>query len=186
MSREKHAGPSSVPPESQSPCQSSEELADVLASKQGAEALAKHLTPIVLARVRRALLRRSSLRGEQLREASRDVAQDVFAALFADQAQFLRGWCPERGLSLPNYVGLLAERRALNALALRKQFRHRERKPLPREAVEDLRPQAGGLCLSVRPDHSSDVVGIQIRLAGDECDFLVIRILGEGSNLAIP
>jgi RNA polymerase sigma-70 factor (ECF subfamily) len=45
-----------------------------------------------------------------------DLTQEVFLILFADQAKVLRSWDRKRGLSLLNFVGLVAERRALSLL----------------------------------------------------------------------
>jgi len=76
------------------------------------------LTPVVQARVARTLLaRRSSLAGgRSVREEVEDLSQDVFLALFARDAHVLRGWRAERGLSLENFAGLVAERQVLSFL----------------------------------------------------------------------
>lgn len=80
-------------------------------------ALVSALTPIVQARVARVLLRRESAgRGRDVRQELEDLAQEVFVALFADGARLLRLWSPEKGLSLANFVGLLAEREAISIL----------------------------------------------------------------------
>jgi len=69
------------------------------------------LLPIVQVRVARALVRfREPAR--DARQEVEDIAQDVFAALFSDDARVLRSWDPARGLSLRNFVGLVAERHA--------------------------------------------------------------------------
>ena len=72
--------------------------------------------PVIQARVARALLRRAAGRGRAIEQEVADLTQEVFVALFADDAKALRGWDPERGLSLANFVGLLAERRAASLL----------------------------------------------------------------------
>ena len=65
----------------------------------------------------RVLLRRESAGlGRDVRQELEDIAQEVFAALFADGARLLKMWSPERGLSLANFVGLLAEREAISIL----------------------------------------------------------------------
>src|SRR5436305_9246348 len=76
------------------------------------------LTPVVQARVARTLLaRRSRLAGgRSVRQEVEDLSQDVFLALFSRDAHVLRDWQPERGLSLENFVGLVAERQVLSFL----------------------------------------------------------------------
>src|SRR5258707_14864714 len=76
------------------------------------------LTPVIHAGVARTLLARRSLLagGRNVREEVKDLSQDVFLALFADDARVLRSWQPERGLSLENFVGLVAERLAVSIL----------------------------------------------------------------------
>lgn len=79
--------------------------------------LVDRLTPVVQARVARTLLAsRSAERPSGLRQQVEDVGQDVFLALFRDGGRVLRSWEPERGLSLDNFVGLVARRRALSFL----------------------------------------------------------------------
>lgn len=79
--------------------------------------LVDRLTPVVQARVARTLLLSGSPeRRSGLRQQVEDLAQEVFLALFRDGARVLRSWEPERGLSLENFVGLVARRRALSFL----------------------------------------------------------------------
>jgi DNA-directed RNA polymerase specialized sigma24 family protein len=74
------------------------------------------LTPVVKARVTRTLLaRRAVLAGERdLRQTVEDLSQEVFLALFSRDAQILRSWRAERGLSLANFVGLVTERQVIS------------------------------------------------------------------------
>lgn len=75
------------------------------------------LTPVIQARVARALLRRASAAsGRNIRQEVEDMTQDVFAALFADGGRALRAWEPGRGLSLVNFVGFVAERQVASIL----------------------------------------------------------------------
>jgi RNA polymerase sigma-70 factor, ECF subfamily len=76
------------------------------------------LCPVVQARVARVILRSAAGRkqGRDLRQEVEDFTQEVFAALFADGARALRAWDPARGLSLVNFVGLLAEHQAASIL----------------------------------------------------------------------
>jgi len=69
------------------------------------------LSPVVHARVARKLVRSGQGRRQNrdLRQEIEDFVQEVFAALFADGGRPLRAWDPDRGLSLANFVGLLAE-----------------------------------------------------------------------------
>ncbi len=76
------------------------------------------LTPVVQARVARTLLaRRSRLgRGRDVRQEVEDMSQEVFLSLFSRSAHVLRSWQAERGLSLENFVGLIAERQVVSFL----------------------------------------------------------------------
>lgn len=80
--------------------------------------LVSALTPIIQARVARSLLlRRSGLAaGRDVRQEVEDLTQEVFLILFAEGGKVLLDWAPERGLSLPNFVGLVAERRCASIL----------------------------------------------------------------------
>jgi len=51
-----------------------------------------------------------------VRQEVEDLTQEVFLALFADGARVLRSWRPDRGLSLENFIGLVAERLAVSIL----------------------------------------------------------------------
>lgn len=80
------------------------------------------LTPVIQARVARIVLRRAAAgRGRDIRQEVEDLSQDVFVALFDDRGAILRAWSPDKGLSLVNYAGLVAERRTLNALNSRRK-----------------------------------------------------------------
>ncbi len=79
-------------------------------------ALVRALLPVVQARVARTLVRRRGGSGRDVRQEVEDLAQEVFAALFADGARVLRAWDPKRGLSLASFCGLVAEREAASIL----------------------------------------------------------------------
>ncbi len=80
-------------------------------------ALIGALQPVVQARVARVLLRRrGAARGRDVRQELEDLVQEVYLSLFADDGRTLRAWEPERGLSLANFVGLVAERQAIAVL----------------------------------------------------------------------
>jgi RNA polymerase sigma-70 factor (ECF subfamily) len=78
--------------------------------------LVDRLTPVIQARVARALLAGRGPDGRPLRPQVEDLTQEVFLLLFADGGRVLRSWRPEQGLSLDNFVGLVARRRALSWL----------------------------------------------------------------------
>ncbi|HSP78025.1 MAG TPA: sigma-70 family RNA polymerase sigma factor [Myxococcaceae bacterium] len=89
-----------------------------LAQEQEAlRSLVDILTPVIQARVARALLRRaSSTQGRSIRQEVADLTQEVFVALFAEGGKALRAWDARRGLSLPNFVGFVAERQVASIL----------------------------------------------------------------------
>jgi RNA polymerase sigma-70 factor (ECF subfamily) len=76
------------------------------------------LTPVVQARVARALLARRALRagGRNMRQDVEDLTQEIWIALFSNGARVLRSWQAERGLSLENFVGLVSERHVASFL----------------------------------------------------------------------
>jgi RNA polymerase sigma factor (sigma-70 family) len=80
------------------------------------------LTPVIQSRVARTLLaRRFRLAGgRDVREEVKDLSQDVFVALFERDGRILRSWKPERGLSLENFVGLVAKCQVLSFLRSRR------------------------------------------------------------------
>ncbi len=86
--------------------------AALAADRSAVRALVSHLLPVVQARVMRALHRRGKAlgRGRDPKQELDDLTQEVMAALFTDHARVLRSWDPTRGLSLLNFVGLVAER----------------------------------------------------------------------------
>lgn len=72
------------------------------------------LAPVIQKRVARALLswRQGAASGRDVRQEVEDLTQEVFLYLFEDNGRVLRTWKPDGGLSLLNFVGLLAQRRA--------------------------------------------------------------------------
>jgi RNA polymerase sigma factor (sigma-70 family) len=81
--------------------------------------LMRETTPVIHARVARALLRRPESRGRDIRQDVADLTQEVFVALFNADGKALRAWDPTRGLSFANFVGLLAQRRVSSLLRTR-------------------------------------------------------------------
>jgi RNA polymerase sigma factor (sigma-70 family) len=86
-------------------------------SADAAQDLVGRLLPVVRMRVTRILWRWSAVaKGRDVNQDVDDMVQDVFVALLNQNARVLRSWAPDRGLSLPNFVGLVAERHVLSRL----------------------------------------------------------------------
>jgi RNA polymerase sigma factor (sigma-70 family) len=95
-------------------------IRDALAGAEDALSDLMHeTTPVIQARVARALLRRPESRGRDIRQDVADLTQEVFVALFNADGKALRAWEPARGLSFANFVGLLAQRRVSSLLRTR-------------------------------------------------------------------
>jgi len=107
-------------------------------------ALVGALQPVVQARVARTLLRRSgAARGREVRQELEDLVQEVYLSLFADDGRVLRAWDPARGLSLANFVGLVAERQAIAVLRSGRRSPWTE-DPTEEEALDRERRDTGG------------------------------------------
>jgi DNA-directed RNA polymerase specialized sigma24 family protein len=104
----------------------------VAGDAQATRQLIGQLVPVIQARVARCLAQNDARRN--LKEEVRDLTQDVLASLFENGGRLLRAWDPERGLSLANFVGLVARRQALSLL------RTRRRSPWAEDPVGDLGP----------------------------------------------
>jgi RNA polymerase sigma factor (sigma-70 family) len=85
----------------------------------------REMTPVVHARVARSVVRRGTRSGQSrsVAEEVEDLVQEVFAALFDNDARVLRSWDSGRGLSIANFVGLVAEHQVANL------FRSGKRRP---------------------------------------------------------
>jgi RNA polymerase sigma-70 factor (ECF subfamily) len=84
---------------------------------QAVRALVGSLTPVIQVRVARALLRRAPSGGARgIRQEVEDMTQEVFLSLFDDDARALRAWDPARGLSLANFVGLIAQHQVASVM----------------------------------------------------------------------
>lgn len=88
--------------------------AAIAGDRAAVDELVARLSPVIQARVARLLLARGA--GRDLRVQVEDMTQEVFLSLFEDDARVLRSWNPERGLSLENFVGLVARRQAISIL----------------------------------------------------------------------
>lgn len=110
--------------------------------------LVERLTPVVQARVARALLRAGRGAGPRLRQELKDLVQEVFLALIERGGRILASWEPARGLSLENFVGLVAERQVLSLLRSGKRDPWREDPTLDSEldgASPDVSPEGAAL-----------------------------------------
>lgn len=98
------------------------------------------LTPVVQARVARLLLRRGKASGRDVSRDVEDLSQEVFLSLFDDDGRLLRSWDPARGLSLANWVGMIAHRQVISLL------RSGKTSPFAEDptAEDDLAALAGG------------------------------------------
>jgi RNA polymerase sigma factor (sigma-70 family) len=120
-------------------------LEGALAGEIGAiRALVEYLTPVIQARVARSILRgRAGSRNRDTNEEVIDLTQDVFLALFAHGGSLLRSWDPTRGLSLANFVGLVAERQATSTLRSGRKNPFREKATTYDDLVEQSGTAAG-------------------------------------------
>src|SRR5687767_6858260 len=84
--------------------------------RQALRQLVAALTPIIQARVAQVLLRTPHASRRNIEAEVADLTQEVFLALFAENGRSLKAWDPTRGLSFPNFVGLLASRLAITVL----------------------------------------------------------------------
>ncbi|HKH47393.1 MAG TPA: hypothetical protein VKM72_22275 [Thermoanaerobaculia bacterium] len=106
--------------------------------------LVQELTPVIQSRVARGLLlrRTGASAGRNIRQEVEDLTQDIFLVLFADGGKVLRSWQPERGLSLLNFVGLVAERQTASILRSGKRSPWKDDPTLP-ESFEQASPESG-------------------------------------------
>jgi RNA polymerase sigma factor (sigma-70 family) len=132
--------------------------------------LVEALTPIVRTRVARVLLRRApASSGRNIRQEVEDLTQEVFVALFAHDGRMLRAWEPQRGLSLENFVGFIAERQVTSILRTARRSPWTE-DPTQTEALDG-------------PD---DRASVELRLASrQELEMLLDRMREELSPLGL-
>jgi RNA polymerase sigma-70 factor (ECF subfamily) len=108
------------------------------------ERLIRELLPVVHARAARMLMGAGGGAHRNLREEIEDAAQEVLSLLFADEGRVLRAWSPEKGLSLRNFVGLVAQRKVGAILAARKRNPWWE-SPMAADAIERALPSDGAV-----------------------------------------
>lgn len=103
------------------------------------------LTPVIQARVARTLLARhaSLAGGRSVRDQVADLTQDVWVALFERDGRVLRSWRPEGGLSLANFVGLVAKCQVLSFLRSGRRNPRKEETSLTDDEIEPEAPDSG-------------------------------------------
>lgn len=107
-----------------------------------AKALAERLSPVIHARTRRVLLRAG--RASAGRIDATDLASEVWLALIDKDWKKLRAWDPSLGASFEGYVGLLAEREALNRMeSERAQKRGGRERHVDGDAADEVAAPAG-------------------------------------------
>lgn len=138
----------------------SEDMARLLAQALSGDAAAQTrlvelLTPVIHARVARTLLaRRSRLAGgRDVREEVKDLCQDVFLALLERDARVLRSWKPERGLSLENFVGLVAKCQVLSFLRSKRRNPRLEDTSLDEDGLDVEREDPGPEEIAASREH---------------------------------
>ncbi|HEV2844585.1 MAG TPA: sigma-70 family RNA polymerase sigma factor [Thermoanaerobaculia bacterium] len=122
-----------------------DEVARALAGDEPAlTGLIRKLTPVIQSRVARGLLlrRTGAAAGRNIRQEVEDLTQEIFLVLFADGGKVLRSWTPERGLSLLNFAGLVAERQTASILRSGKRSPWKEDPTLP-EDFPQTSPESG-------------------------------------------
>ena len=123
-----------------------EEVRRALAGDEPAQnRLVARLTPVIQRRVARGLLLRrvGAASGRNVRQEVEDLTQDIFLVLFADGGKVLRSWEPERGLTLPNFVGLVAERQTASILRSGKRSPWKEDPTLPEDLEQTVALDSG-------------------------------------------
>ncbi len=113
------------------------------------------LTPVIQGRVARTLLaRRYRLAGgRDVRQEVEDLSQDVFLALFSRDGYVLRTWQAKRGLSLENFVGLIAERQVLSFLRSGRRNPWKEDPLLASDELEPEAPESGPEAIASSREH---------------------------------
>lgn len=139
-------------------------LATALAGDRSAlHEIIDRLMPVIQARVARCLLRWRGGNPAGVRNDVEDLVQEVFLSLVDQDGKSLRAWQAERGLSLENFVGLVAERRTVSILRTDKRNPWREN-PTPVEELDTLAPQPGPDTVTVSRDGLRRLLG---RLRGE-------------------
>ena len=133
-------------------------LRDALAGdREALRAFVAAMTPVIQSRVVRGLVRRRGRAdGRDVRQEVEDMTQDVFGALFAHDGRVLRAWDPARGLSLANFVGLVADRQVASMLRSGRKNPWRETP----EELDDLESGAEAVPDAEPQIHSRQALGL--------------------------
>jgi len=128
-------------------------------------ALVRRFSPIIQARTVRVLGRLHHLDQRRTRQEVEEFVQHVFLSLFDDDAAALRSWRPEGGLSLDNWIGLIAERQVLSLVRTRKRNPWTE-DPVPAEDLDGVVQSPGPEAQAVGRDLQEQLLDrIQERLS---------------------
>lgn len=122
------------------------------------------LTPVIHARVARLLVRYRGDASWDPRQEVRDFVQQVFVALFEDDARVFRTWDPQRGRSLTSFVCLVADHEVISTLRTRARNPWSEVPTEPDETAE-AESDAGPESLTAsRETLSAILVAVRARL----------------------
>jgi RNA polymerase sigma-70 factor (ECF subfamily) len=99
-------------------------------------ALLARLAPVIQARAIRILSRRGGATARDPRQEMMDMVQEVFVALLENDGRILRAWRADGGLSLENFVGLVAERQVCSILRTGRRSPWKE-EPTEHDDLED-------------------------------------------------
>jgi len=113
--------------------------------KAALRGLVDALTPTIQARVARVLLR-TGCQGRRgtVRQEVEDLSQQVFERLFEREGRALLDWDQEKGLPLPQYVGLVAEREVISILRSKRRSPYTERPTEDAQLESSARHHEGG------------------------------------------
>jgi DNA-directed RNA polymerase specialized sigma24 family protein len=124
--------------------------------------LVRAIGPVIHGRVAKALVRRGG-RGRDLTQEIEDLTQEVFLALFENDAKALRAWAPERG-PLGGFVALIADHHVFSV------FRSGKRRPWSDDVDPLLEPDA----------HASEGKSPEVRVASRQAlDGVLARLRAE-------
>ena len=97
--------------------------------------------------------------GRDVRQEVEDLSQDVFLALFSRDGYVLRTWQAERGLSLENFVGLIAERQVLSFLRSGRRNPWKEEPLLASDELDPEAPESGPEAAASSREHLALLLG---------------------------
>lgn len=101
------------------PLSPAEVVSALAGNRQAMTAVVAALRPVVQAEVAMALTRWGVARTRDPRQDGRDLLQDVFVWLFANDGAALRKWDPARGLPFEGFIGFIARRHIIDRLRSR-------------------------------------------------------------------